>query len=106
MSGTERYQVAFQEGSRVNWMYKTVSQFGSVVDYSRGKGLGGSTAINFCGWVIGPRHDYDEWARLVGDETFAWQNARRVLRRVERLHYDVPEPYQLDIRPRKLGEYL
>lgn len=51
MSGAERYEVAFQPGSAVIWGYKTSPQQpgGRVLDYSRGKGLVGSTAINFCG---------------------------------------------------------
>lgn len=39
----------FQEAT-MNWGYKTVPQNhlkGQQIDYSRGKGLGGSTAINF-----------------------------------------------------------
>jgi hypothetical protein len=39
----------FQEAT-LNWGYKTVPQNhlkGQQIDYSRGKGLGGSTAINF-----------------------------------------------------------
>jgi len=39
----------FQEAT-INWGYKTVPQKhlkGQQIDYSRGKGLGGSTAINF-----------------------------------------------------------
>jgi choline dehydrogenase-like flavoprotein len=42
---------------------KTVPQNhlkGQQIDYSRGKGLGGSTAINFSCWVIGADEDYNE----------------------------------------------
>ena len=60
------------------------------IDYSRGRGLGGSTAINFCGWVVGPRDDYEEWARLVDDESFRWQNARRCLDKIENLDPTIP----------------
>ena len=38
-----------------NWGYKTVPQEhlnGSVVSYDRGKGLGGSTSINFCKRIV------------------------------------------------------
>jgi choline dehydrogenase-like flavoprotein len=68
----------------MNWFYKTVPQThlaGQEIDYSRGKGLGGSTAINFCGWTVGPRDDYDEWANIVRDERFAWKNVQRVLKK-------------------------
>lgn len=52
----------FQEAT-MNWGYKTVPQNhlkGQQIDYSRGKGLGGSTAINFSCWVIGADDDYNE----------------------------------------------
>jgi choline dehydrogenase-like flavoprotein len=64
---------------------------GQELDQSRGKGLGGTTAINFCGWIVGPRDDYDEWARLVGDDNFGWVNAKKCLDRITRLHPEIPE---------------
>jgi choline dehydrogenase-like flavoprotein len=108
MSGEERFQVAFQPDSPLNWGFKTEPQTllrDQVVDYSRGKGLGGSTAINFCGWVVGPREDYDEWSRLVGDDAFAWENAKRCRKLVENAHLQVPEGYEDYVRPRSDGEF-
>ncbi|OCL13577.1 GMC oxidoreductase [Glonium stellatum] len=70
----------------LNWGYKTVPQKnlnGRQVDYSRGKGLGGSSAINFALYTVGPRDDYDEWARIVGDNAFSWQNARKCYDKLE-----------------------
>jgi choline dehydrogenase-like flavoprotein len=99
MSGAERYQVAFSETSKANWKYKTVPQFGREIDYSRGKGLGGSTAINFCGWLVGPRDDWDEFAEIVGDGAFGWESARECLKRVECLHDTVPEEFREYINP-------
>ena len=55
LSAAERFNVAFSPNSPMNWGYKTVPQAhldGQEIDYSRGKGLGGSTAINFCGWTV------------------------------------------------------
>ncbi|KAH8899851.1 alcohol oxidase [Thozetella sp. PMI_491] len=102
MSGEERYQVAFQEGSPLNWGFKTAPQMqlkGQEIDYSRGRGLGGSTAINFCGWVVGSKDDYDEWARLVDDPSFQWKNAQRHLKNVENAHLEVPEQFRDCIKP-------
>lgn len=68
----DRFTLAFKEPS-LNWGYKTEPQGhlkGQQIDYSRGKGLGGSTSINFSCWVVGPDEDYNEWARRVGDD--AW----------------------------------
>ncbi|KAL9595708.1 MAG: hypothetical protein Q9219_006274 [cf. Caloplaca sp. 3 TL-2023] len=77
-----------------NWGYKTVSQpelDGREIDYSRGKGFGGSTAINFCVYTRGPSADYDHWADLVGDDIWAWENSRKRFNRFEKFHDPIPE---------------
>jgi choline dehydrogenase-like flavoprotein len=89
----DRFTLAFKEPS-MNWGYKTAPQThlkGQEIDYSRGRGLGGSTAINFSCWVIGPDADYDEWARVVGDEDFGWAKVKERYKRVENYHVEVPE---------------
>jgi choline dehydrogenase-like flavoprotein len=95
LTASERYNVAFDHDKFSNWGYKTTAQAqlaGQEIDYSRGKGLGGTTSINFCGWLVGPREDYDEWARLVDDPDFAWSNAKRCIDKVTRLHPQLPSP--------------
>lgn len=83
-----------------NWGYKTapIKGFdGNVIEYDRGKGLGGSTSINFSVWTIGPRDDHDEIARLVGDEEWAWTNAQQRYKRLETYHSsssDVPDNFK------------
>ncbi|KAI1846697.1 hypothetical protein JX266_007270 [Neoarthrinium moseri] len=100
LTGAQRYEVAFREKSPLNWGYRTQPQLkGQEIDYSRGKGLGGSTAINFCGWVIGPDEDYNEWARLVGDTSFGWDHVKGILKRVENFHNDVPDVFKDCIKP-------
>ncbi|KAL6247741.1 hypothetical protein RBB50_005089 [Rhinocladiella similis] len=90
----------------LNWSYKSapISGFdGSIVDYDRGKGLGGSTAINFSCWTIGPKEDHDEIARVVGDDAWKWTNARRRYKRIEAYHGappDVPDDVQKYLNPR------
>jgi hypothetical protein len=42
--------------------------------------------------VVGSRDDYDEWARVAGDECFGWVNVRKVLDRIETLHLELPNP--------------
>lgn len=42
--------------------------------------------------MVGSRDDYDEWARLVGDESFNWKNVKRCLDKVTRLHLEMPDP--------------
>lgn len=59
-----------------NWGYKTAPQQelkSRAIDASRGKGLGGSTAINFCVYTRGPKADYDHWAEVVEDDSWSWQ---------------------------------
>lgn len=58
----DRFNLAFTM-PHLNWGYKTTPQThlsGQEIDYSRGKGLGGSTAINFSCWIIGADEDFDE----------------------------------------------
>lgn len=93
------------------WGYQTVPQKnfnGRCLSYDRGKGLGGSTSVNFCAWNIGPKDDYDEIARLVGDEEWNWTNAQKRLKRLESYHgFDAHFPPSgkkyLDPRPEDHG---
>ncbi|KAM0270461.1 hypothetical protein ACHAQH_009402 [Verticillium albo-atrum] len=76
-----------------NWGYQTTPQEhcnNRVIDYSRGKGLGGSTAINFGVFSIGPKDDYDEWARIMNDEAFGWHAMQARFKRLETFHGDPP----------------
>lgn len=76
----------------LNWGYKTVPQShlaNRVIDYSRGKGLGGSTLINFGFWTVPPSADYDRWARVVDDDAFSWKQMQQRLRKLERYHSKV-----------------
>lgn len=78
----------------MNWGYKTTPQEHAdsrELDYSRGKGLGGSSAINFGVYSVGARDDYEEWARLVGDDTFAWDKIQKRFKSLETFHGALPE---------------
>ncbi|KAK1829341.1 hypothetical protein QBC39DRAFT_392602 [Podospora conica] len=77
----------------MNWGYQTVPQKHAgnrTLDYSRGKGLGGSSAINFGVFTIGASGDYDEWARLVDDDAFSWPEMQARLKKLETFHRQVP----------------
>ena len=74
----ERY-LTFKTAEGYNWGYRTVPQSelnGREVDYSRGKGLGGSSAINFCVYTRGAEADYNRWAELVNDPSWNWLNVQ------------------------------
>lgn len=46
LAASERFDIAFNPDLDLNWGYKTEPQLGGqTIDYSRGKGLGGSTAV-------------------------------------------------------------
>lgn len=77
----------------MNWDYKTVPQANAgdrEIDYSRGKGIGGSSAINFGVWTVGSRRDYDEWARIVADDSFSWKYAQARFKALETFHTETP----------------
>ena len=67
-----------------NWGYKTVrqTQLDREIDQSRGKGLGGSSAINFCVYTRGPKADYDHWAEHVGDDSWCWESVQQRFKKV------------------------
>ncbi|CAG8891823.1 unnamed protein product [Penicillium egyptiacum] len=70
----------------LNWGYKTTPQEhcnGRELDYSRGKGLGGSSAINFGVYSVGARDDYNEWASGVDDDTFGWKEMQTRFKNLE-----------------------
>ncbi|KAL4778406.1 hypothetical protein BJX76DRAFT_366338 [Aspergillus varians] len=75
----------FQNPS-INWGYKTTPQthcHGREIDYSRGKVLGGSSAINFGVYTIGAADDYDAWAGLIDDEQFSWEKMQKRFKDLE-----------------------
>lgn len=59
------------------------------IDQSRSKGLGVSTAINFCAYTRGPKADYDRWAAEVGDDAFRWGIALKRFKKVGRDDQDL-----------------
>ncbi|KAH7397020.1 putative glucose dehydrogenase [Phaeosphaeria sp. MPI-PUGE-AT-0046c] len=86
-------------GATWNWGYATVPQTeveGERVDYSRGKGLGGTSLINFLLWNRGAR---DDWAYIEGvtsSSAFAWDNVKAEFDGIEGLQ----DPSYRDSRAR------
>ncbi|KAG9253454.1 uncharacterized protein F5Z01DRAFT_139731 [Emericellopsis atlantica] len=87
-------------GGDLDWAYESepVSHLGGrTVTLNAGKGLGGSSAINSCGWQRGAAADYDEWAALVGDERYSYKGQLPYFRKSERSFDDVnPEHHGKD----------
>ncbi|KAH8807224.1 hypothetical protein F5884DRAFT_899662 [Xylogone sp. PMI_703] len=74
-----------------NWGYVTepvAALNGRRIDMERGRGLGGCTAINESLWLRGSRDDWDEVARITGNETWNWENVERRYRQLENYHLD------------------
>ncbi|EER45194.1 glucose-methanol-choline oxidoreductase [Histoplasma capsulatum H143] len=81
------------QNRNMNWGYKTVPQEycnNCELDYSRGRGVGGSSAINFGVYSLGARDDYDEWAKIVGDDAFNWNHIHARFKELETFHCEVP----------------
>ncbi|PKK48999.1 hypothetical protein CI102_6023 [Trichoderma harzianum] len=81
---------------KLNYRYKSVPEAelgGREIQIDRGRGLGGSTAINILGWDYSSREEMDEWARQVGDVTWSWAKTKEVFKQVETLHDDTPAEF-------------
>ena len=62
---------------RTDWCYRTEPEAGlngRVINYPRGRVLGGSSSINAMLYLRGQARDYDGWAQLTGDSSWSWQN--------------------------------
>lgn len=62
---------------KTDWCYQTVPEAGlngRVINYPRGRVLGGSSSINAMLYLRGQARDYDEWAQLTDDSGWAWRH--------------------------------
>lgn len=63
---------------RADWMYKTQPAKGlngRSLLYPRGKTLGGCSSINGMIYMRGQARDYDNWAKLTGEDAWNWDNS-------------------------------
>ncbi|KAH0365104.1 putative choline dehydrogenase, partial [Aureobasidium melanogenum] len=61
----------------VDWDFVTVPQkgvLGAEIHYPRGKCLGGSSARNYMGYLRGTKGSYQQWANMVGDKSYTYDN--------------------------------
>jgi choline dehydrogenase len=73
-------------GSAHDWGYNTTGQQhlgGREIYWPRGKGIGGSSSINFQMWVPGHAADYDAWSTDSGGD-WSWDAVEPYFRRAER----------------------
>ncbi|WER45934.1 GMC family oxidoreductase N-terminal domain-containing protein [Cupriavidus sp. WKF15] len=79
---------------RTDWLYRTVAEKGlngRSLGYPRGRVLGGSSSINGMIYMRGQREDYDDWARLTGDDGWRWDNVLPLFKRSEDHHRGASE---------------
>src|SRR5215831_5015995 len=72
-------------GTDVDWAYRTTPQAsaaGRVIDWPRGKVLGGSSSINAMIWVWGHAADFDHWA-YAGNHGWDYAHLLPVFRSIE-----------------------
>ncbi len=65
---------------RTDWMYNTEADKGlngRTLRYPRGKTLGGCSSINGMIYMRGQARDYDNWAKLSGEDAWNWDNSLR-----------------------------
>jgi choline dehydrogenase len=74
---------------RTDWLYKTEADAGlggrSLI-YPRGKVLGGSSSINGMIYMRGQAGDYDRWAELADDPSWAWDKVLPLFKKSEDYH--------------------
>ena len=72
--------------THLNWDYVTEPQAalnGRRLWWPRGRVLGGSSSINAMCYMRGDPRDYDEWARMAGDERWSWPHVLPLFKRSE-----------------------
>ena len=74
------------DNPRTDWLYRTEPDAGlggRALLYPRGKVLGGSSSINGMIYMRGQSHDYDHWAALTGDPSWAWNQVLPIFKKSE-----------------------
>ncbi|KAH6613903.1 choline dehydrogenase [Boeremia exigua] len=66
---------------------------GRTIAYTRGKGLGGSSLLNFGVYLKGSAADYEEWARRTGDPAWGWDVVQRDYAAIETYEVAGAEEY-------------
>lgn len=78
--------MTFMTSPELSYFYptnpSTPGRVGDGQPYCRGRGLGGSSQVNFTLWTVGPSDDYDRWANIVKDDTYSWENVRHTYNRI------------------------
>jgi choline dehydrogenase len=71
---------------KTDWCYRIEPDAGlngRTIGYARGRVLGGCSSINAMLYMRGQARDYDEWARLSGDPSWAWDRVLPIFKGTE-----------------------
>ncbi|KAI0653737.1 aryl-alcohol-oxidase from pleurotus Eryingii [Cubamyces menziesii] len=71
-----------------DWNYTTVPQSSldqRVIQYPRGRVLGGSSSINFMIYTRGSEDDFNQYAEVTGDSGYSWSSIEPYFKKLERL---------------------
>ncbi|QSZ32966.1 hypothetical protein DSL72_002549 [Monilinia vaccinii-corymbosi] len=85
------------QGSELDWAYSTVPNPNTgnrIITLPADKTLGGGSVLNYGGWARGYKSDYDEWARIVGDERRGYEGLLPYLKRSGIFRKDEADPTQ------------
>ncbi|KAK9364672.1 GMC oxidoreductase [Lipomyces kononenkoae] len=97
----DRFRVIFAR-TELNYGYMTTPQTSlnnRRLPYYRGKGLGGSSLVNFLFYLYGSKEDYNRWADVVGDDAWNWDHVKEALKKVETYHTEGPDESDLFAKP-------
>ncbi|OCK85402.1 GMC oxidoreductase [Lepidopterella palustris CBS 459.81] len=67
---------------------------GRSIPNPAGRGLGGGTIINSCGWIRGDSHDFDEWGSIVNDQRWSYNGQLPYFRKSEHTWNTTADPVQ------------
>ncbi|CAO2654982.1 Nn.00g117150.m01.CDS01 [Neocucurbitaria sp. VM-36] len=67
---------------------------GRQIAYTRGKGLGGSSVLNFGVYLYGSGEDYNRWGELVDDESWKWESVKKSFFEIEDYQFDTASAYK------------
>jgi choline dehydrogenase-like flavoprotein len=67
---------------------------GRTIPYTRGKGLGGSSILNFAVYLYGSSEDYNLWSDLVDDESWKWESVKKSFQAIENYDFSGSENYK------------
>ncbi|POS78800.1 hypothetical protein DHEL01_v202819 [Diaporthe helianthi] len=75
-------------GTELDWQFETTAQTGlggRPLVWNRGKGLGGTSLLNFMTWNRAIRQDYDAWEKL-GCKGWGWDSLLPFFKKSESFH--------------------